>query len=200
MEAVTTTSDTTTATALYVVPPAGAASSDLHERETRAVLGNALAELVGASFAGELAGEIDAAVEPYFLPAETLTEAEARRLGIVSEGDLFGGVVPFRFVGTKAITHGLVSADAAAPEGWQQPLAEEIADIVLDGFTAFSRADAERAAGRLLGCSPIQLKQAAGMGGHGQATVDDAQSLGSALDGVDWDEVAKTGLVLERRL
>src|SRR5437588_12931531 len=52
---------------------------------------------------------------PYYVPDDTLTAAEASRLGICGPEDLFGGVVPAPFVKTKAITHGLVDGRAARP-------------------------------------------------------------------------------------
>ncbi len=66
------------------------------------------------------------------VPADTLTGIDsARQLGIASLHDLLGGVVPYDFVGTKAISHGLVSPDARAPEGWSHAFGPRIAPYVL---------------------------------------------------------------------
>src|SRR5262249_55896059 len=54
----------------------------------------------------------------YFVPDDTLLEDEARGLGIHGPGDLFGGIVRYPFVKTKAITHPLIGAQATRPEGW----------------------------------------------------------------------------------
>ena len=53
------------------------------------------------------------------MPSDTLVGLEAARaLGVNSEHDLFGGVVPHAFVATKVITHPLVRPRAPAPAGW----------------------------------------------------------------------------------
>ena len=59
-----------------------------------------------------------AATSPYFVPSDTLTSERANQLGIRSEVDLFGGVVPYAFAATRLITHPLVEPEACAPAGW----------------------------------------------------------------------------------
>lgn len=46
----------------------------------------------------------------YLIPDDTLTLADARKLGVRSVRDLYGGVVPFPFVATKLIAHDTVTA------------------------------------------------------------------------------------------
>lgn len=185
---------------LYIIPPRGGAFGDEHQRCARRVIANCLADLTGTEFAGELSGDVDSSAEPYFLPADTLRTDEARRFGIESDDDLFGGVVPCELVASKAISHPLVSGSAAAPPEWNRAFAEAIAGVVLPGFTVFSREDAEAAGGKLLANGPIQVKSTGGFAGFGQSNVSNEEELGRVLDEQDWDEIAGSGLVLEQRL
>lgn len=185
---------------LYIIPPRGGVFSDEHQRCARTVIAECLADLMGAEFAGELSGEADSQVEPYFLPADTLTADEARRFGIDSDDDLFGGVVPCELVASKAISHPLVSPSAAAPPDWNRDFGEAIADVTLPGFTAFSREDAETAARELLRNGPVQLKKTGGFAGFGQEKITDESELDAILDDQDWDKISSKGLVLEQRL
>jgi hypothetical protein len=185
---------------VYIVPARDGEFADEHQRRARAVLGRCLAGITGGVFAGEMAGEADSNVEPYFLPADTLTVDEARRLGIESGDDLFGGVVPHPLIASKAIAHPLVSPSSAAPPEWNPDFSEAIADVVLPGFTVFSREDADAAGRQILREGPVQVKATGGFAGFGQSNVSDEGELGRELDRLDWDEIADVGLVLEQRL
>jgi hypothetical protein len=185
---------------VYIVPARGGDFADEHQRCARAVLGKCLAELTGGVFTGEMSGEADSDVEPYFLPADTLTIEEAAQLGINGEGDLFGGVVPHPFVASKAIAHSLVSSTASAPPEWNAGFSEAIAGIVLPGFTVFARDDAEAAGRELLRTGPVQVKATGGFAGFGQSKVASEEELQGELNKLDWDEIGKVGLVLEHRL
>jgi hypothetical protein len=185
---------------VYIVPAPDGEFADEHQRRARAVLGQRLAELIGGVFAGEMSGEADSAVEPYFLPADTLTEEEARRLGIRTDADLFGGVVPDPLIASKAIAHPLASPSSAAPPAWNPAFSEAIADVVLPGFTVFSREDAEVAGRELLFDGPVQVKATGGFAGFGQTNVSDEAELRRELGQLDWNEIATAGLVLEQRL
>jgi hypothetical protein len=136
----------------------------------------------------------------YFVPASTLTSPEAEALGIHGSDDLFGGVVPHAFVGTKVISHPLVSADAAAVAGWNPGFAVLVGDSVLAGYSAFSHADARAAGSRLLARGPVRVKPARASGGRAQAVVRDTAELEAVLDAVDPQEVAAHGLVLEEEM
>ncbi len=185
---------------LYIIPPRGGVFSDEHQRCARTVIGKCLAEITGSEFAGELSGEANSGVEPYFLPADTLTSEEAKRFGIESDDDLFGGVVPRPFIASKAISHPLVSGDATAPPEWNRDFSRAIADVVLPGFTVFSREDAESGGKELLRNGAVQVKSTGGFAGFGQTTVRDEGELRQKMDEQDWDEIARQGLVLEQRL
>src|SRR5207248_187075 len=125
---------------------------------------------------------------------------DAAAVGICSEHDLLGGVVPYRFVATKSITHALIDASACAPCGWSNAFAERTADAVLNGFTAFDCDDAQRAGARLLRCGPIRIKRSLGVGGKGQFEVKRVDDLANALQRIDAEEIARCGVVVEENL
>ncbi|AOZ06021.1 DUF3182 family protein [Cupriavidus malaysiensis] len=174
-----------------------------HREVTLYNLGCLLAEAMGYEFGG-VWSEAARGRDVYLLPLQTVVGMEsASRLGIRSSADLFGGVVPFPFVATKAITHGLVSADAAAPPGWVPALARRLRNVVLPGYTAFSRRDARIAAGRLLRNGSVRVKEAGSDGGRGQGVVRSLAELEALLDAQEADgssRLAAEGLVLERNL
>src|SRR5215212_2693744 len=122
-----------------------------HERGKYAALARLLAELRGATYAGAWQPERRQQQPNYFVPYSTVVGLDAaREAGIRSARDLFGAVVPWEFVATKAITHGLVRPDAARPTGWSARFGDEVAPAVLPGSTAFCRADLRQAGARLL--------------------------------------------------
>lgn len=134
----------------------------------------------------------------YVVPNDTIVGVEvARRWGIESVDDLFGGVVPFPFVATKVITHPLVARDAVRPPGWDGRFAERIADVVLPGHAVFSMRDAHRAARALLPRGAIRLKPACAAGGAGQIVIEDARVLEERLAALDADEIGRCGAVVE---
>src|SRR5437773_2406723 len=66
-----------------------------HEGVTQAAISRTLAALQGYDFAGEYDPSRRYAGRVYFVPSDTLVGvAEARALGVRTEDDLFGGVVP----------------------------------------------------------------------------------------------------------
>jgi len=171
-----------------------------HDVSTKASLAASLARLLGADYAGSVEPAPGCAVGAYVVPCETLTLHEARQLGIGDADDLFGGVVPRPFVATKVITHPLVAADAQAPSGWMPAFAHRVADVVLDGFSVFGVGDARRACARLLQGGSVRVKDAAGVGGSGQAVVADLQQFDALLASKDFAGPWPGGLVLERNL
>jgi Protein of unknown function (DUF3182) len=177
------------------------ADRDSHEGRTRTGIATRLAELKGFAFAGEYdrATRYDDAV--YFVPSDALVGIEAAQaLGIHDEHDLFGGVVPHRFVATKAITHPLFDGNATPPAGWIPEFAEAVSACVLDGFSAFASGDARRAGARLLERGPVRVKRTLGIGGHGQYVVKAAEELADVLGTIAPDELSTCGVVLEENL
>lgn len=137
---------------------------------------------------------------PYLVPQATLDEATALRLGVRTEADLLGGVVPHAFVATKTITHPLVDGASHAPAGWNARFAQQVAGATLAGRAAYSRADALEAARGLLPLGPVRLKPAGEDGGRGQLVVADLAATQAWLDGLDPAQLHTWGLVLEHNL
>jgi len=184
------------------VPDPGAHASE-HERATLLEFTRRLARLKGYDMGGlyEPASREPArhpAGPVYFVPSQTLSRDQAAGLGISDPDDLFGGVVPQRFISTKAISHPLVAADAVAVAGWNPDFARQVSDAVLPGYTVFSLADAGRAGLRLLADGPVRIKPVRATGGHGQSVARNAAQLQQLLGGVDSNELTAHGLVLEQ--
>ena len=177
-----------------------ATGPDGHEASTREEIGRRLAALTGFAYAGEYDPHRRYAVPPYFVPANTLTTEIASRLGIRSEHDLFGAVVPCAFMATKTITHPLLDAASCAPAGWYPEFPRRVAEVVLDGISVFARQDALIAARRLLAFGPVRMKRATGVAGRGQYVVADATELACALDAINAEEWAGSGAVVEQNL
>jgi Protein of unknown function (DUF3182) len=171
-----------------------------HEIAARVAVAKALAGLKGFEFGGGYTASMRRNGALYFVPSTTLLSDEARALGIRGEEDLFGGVVPYPFVATKSIAHPLAGPGAHKPEGWSEAFAERVRDVVLPGFTAFTREDAREAARTLLEDGPVRIKHGRGMGGKGQMVIERAADLAPALDAINADELAENGLVLEPNL
>lgn len=140
----------------------------------------------------------------YYVPAQTLvrtdTMPDAAYRDIRHVEDLFGGIVPFDFVATKAITHPLLHPDASAPVGWCHSFAQYAASATLAGITVFSMKDARLAGMRLLAYGPIRIKPVLASGGRGQILVADHRQLEQALAEQSEQDLAKWGLVLEENL
>ena len=168
-----------------------------HQRATVAAIARMLAQLTGCDFGGEHDPSARYGSHLYFVPSDTLLADEARALGIQTQDDLFGGVVPFPFVATKAIVHPLVASDAYRPPGWSDAFPDRVRDAVLPGFTAFTLQDARRAATQLLALGPVRLKPGRGIGGHGQVMIVAAAELESALERIDAADLERLGLAVE---
>jgi hypothetical protein len=171
-----------------------------HQKVVLEADAKAIAKLKGYDF-GEDHGAASVRSGPvFFVPDDTLLLDEAASLGIRSPDDLYGGVVPYAFVKTKAITHGLVESAAALPRGWSGAFAERVREIVLPGYSVFSAGDARTAAKCMFGRGPIRVKRPLGASGKGQTLVTTANDLELLLEKFDADEMATYGLVLEENL
>ena len=136
-------------------------------------------------------------VDRYYIPSSTLERAQAAALSIASSWQLWGGVVPQRFVSTKVVSHPLWREDAVAPAGWKA--IRGIGSWTLPGYSVFAREDA-RAAGRaLLRDGGIRFKCPCARGGMGQQPIADTSSLDAWIDAAD-DAAFVAGLVIERDL
>ena len=138
--------------------------------------------------------------ELYYLPTTTLIDpAHLTELGIASIGDFFGGMVSHPYMATKAISHPL-PANARFPLGWTDDFARRASDALLKGYTVFSSKDALCAAPLLLQDGPLRVKPVRATAGRGQVVVEDIAALDALLLGMDQDELALWGLVLEENL
>jgi Protein of unknown function (DUF3182) len=172
-----------------------------HEAVSRTAISRKLGALRGCEFHGEYDRSATYPGPLYFIPDETIAGLDlARSLGISGEHDLFGGVVPHAFVATKAISHPLVRPGADAPPGWSAEFGDRVRDAVLSGYTVFSAEDARLACSRLLEHGPVRLKEVRAKGGHGQSVISTLAELEAALGGIEPDELAGHGLVLEENL
>jgi Protein of unknown function (DUF3182) len=181
--------------------PAGGGFVDDHEQITRAGIAKRLAALMGAEYEGEYDRSTRYGGRVYFVPSCTLIGLEqARQLGIEGEDDLFGGVVPYPFVATKAITHPLVEPHAQAPEGWSDAFPQLVREAVLRGYSVFTPGQAQMAGQRLLEHGPIRLKPVHATAGRGQRVVTSMTELVEDLETIDAAELAEAGLVLEENL
>src|SRR5215211_7233415 len=171
-----------------------------HEHGTRIELARRLASFKGFDFAGEYDPSRRYKGPLYFVPSDTLTSERANQLGIRSEGDLLGGVVPYAFAATKVITHPLVEPDACAPAGWSRDFAHHVHDHVLVGFSVFTHEDARRVGARLLGQGPVRVKPVRASGGQGQKVISSAAELEGALRSLHATALLQDGLVLEENL
>ncbi|MFT3720748.1 DUF3182 family protein [Pseudorhodoferax sp.] len=170
-----------------------------HEQMTRMEVVRRLARLKGYGVSEEFAQP--PAGPTYLVPSDTLVGLErARALGIRSRDDFFGGLVPWPFVATKAITHPLVAPGAWAPQGWSADFSRMLGDAVLPGFTAFTRADAATAADRLLAAGAVRIKRVRATGGSGQTVVRDRAACARCLAALSDEELEHDGVVLEQNL
>jgi hypothetical protein len=183
---------------LLYVPDA--ASLRAHELATQTAVARLIADLKGIRFGGTWAAGEPPPARAFFVPQDTLTTDVAAALGIRTADDLFGGVVPYAFVKTKAITHGLVSARAARPPGWSDAFCARVAPVVLPGFTAFSVEDARTAGRRLLDDGPVRVKPTLAAGSRGQTVVQGMEALDRAIAALCEADIAACGVVLEVNL
>src|SRR4051794_3637876 len=125
-----------------------------HEKAALTHVASAIAQIKKYDLAHSYNDALRRSGDVYFVPDEALLRDEAAELGIRSANDIFGAVVPYPFIMTKAITHRLVDHEAERPEGWCTAFPELIGDAVLPGFTAFSPRDVVVAARTLLSMGP----------------------------------------------
>ncbi len=192
--------DHTVHSAVVTYSLAESASVHSHEIASRATVGRARAALKGCSFEGEYDPGRHHPGRVYLVPNNTLVSSVARQLGVHTEDDLFGGVVPYPFVATKTITHPLIDPEAFAPAGWSPNFPKRVGDVVLPGFSAFTLRDAHRAGTLLLTLGPARLKLARGIGGRGQVVVSGPAELEAVLGDLDSVELERHGVVVEQNL
>lgn len=176
-----------------------------HEIASHHALASKLANLLGCACAVDYEPDQQphrrADEKIYYVPNTTLSSSAAARLSIHSEADLYGGVVPYEFVATKAITHPMLNeAHASPPAGWSPQMGARLKDAVLAGYTVFSIEDALHAGALLLRSGAVRIKPVQATAGRGQVKVTDEAGLREALRAQDELETAQFGLVLEEHL
>ncbi|KTC44166.1 biotin carboxylase, partial [Pseudomonas fluorescens ABAC62] len=172
-----------------------------HEIDTNHALARWLAQILGLKFAGSYDPQKHAGRELYVLPTQTLIgPAQAHALNIKGPDDLWGGYVDHDFICTKAISHGLLSPEAKAPEGWSALFCERVRMVVLDGFSVFALEDARAAAVRLLYDGPIRLKPVHACAGRGQEVIHSLDDFEAILARSDAAALFEAGVVLEQDL
>ncbi|MNM22489.1 hypothetical protein D3C81_328670 [compost metagenome] len=170
-----------------------------HEHAVHLKLAAGLAQLLGCP-QGQPDRPPSASDHYYYLPTETLIDpSRYATLGIRSEQDLFGGLVSHPYMATKAISHPL-PANASFPPGWTDQFARQACDALLRGYTVFSKADASRAAQLLLREGPLRVKPVLACAGRGQTVISHEHELQPLLEGMDDQDLALWGLVLEEDL
>jgi hypothetical protein len=151
---------------VVVYSPTAARFDSRHERITRIEIAKRLAVIKGFSFAGKYDASNRYPGRLYFVPGDTIGKEMAIMLGVRSEHDLYGGVVPHPFVATKAITHPLVGTGAVAPAGWSNEFAHLVRNNVAHGFTVFAISDGLQAGACLLENGPVRIKPVNANGGR----------------------------------
>jgi len=171
-----------------------------HENITLSEVAKEIARINDDEFAGCYDKARHGYKDIFFVPSDALILNEASELGIHGSAGLFGAVVPYPFVKTKAITHRLVDGCADRPEGWSSGFAQRVRRAVLPGFTAFNAHDARLAAAGLLAHGAIRVKDPLGDGGHGQTVITSPDALNEMLEKYPEEKLATHGLVLEMNL
>ncbi|AEH90897.1 DUF3182 family protein [Mesorhizobium opportunistum] len=171
-----------------------------HELSVIGTVARAIARLKGFSFREDVAGVTNKAGNHYFVPDDSLLAADAARLGIRGPEHLYGGVVPWHFVKTKAITHPLLDGSADRPNGWRSQFGEATCMAVLPGYTVFSRSDALRAAERLLRRGPVRLKPPLLSRGSGQVVATTFRDFERLMERFSSSDLEACGLVLETNI
>lgn len=172
-----------------------------HETVVHQVLAEKIAHLLGARFTGVYDSAVHKGSGLYYIPSDTLIgRAQNSALGIRSVNDFFGGMIDQPFMATKAISHPLLDNATAQPVGWSDQFCQRAEDAVLEGFTVFNPADAQRAGRLLLGLGPVRIKPVLATAGRGQKVVTHEAQLAEVIAEQDLQEMATWGLVLEENL
>ena len=171
-----------------------------HEVQTNKSLARWLAQILGLKFGGSYDAGKHRGRDIYLLPTQTLVGAIARELGVSGPDDLWGGFVEHDFICTKAISHGLRSHQAHAPQGWSPLFSERVRTVVLDGLSVFALEDARPAAEHLLYSGPIRIKPIHACAGRGQEVIKSLDAFDEILARSEAEELFSDGVVLEQDL
>ncbi|MBX9823878.1 MAG: DUF3182 family protein [Xanthobacteraceae bacterium] len=171
-----------------------------HEKAALVHVASAIARLKQYDLAYSYSDALRQSGKVFFVPDDSLTSDEASGLGASCVNEIFGAIVPYPFVKTKAITHQLVHRNAERPEGWSSVFSDRVREAVLPGYTAFSARDAVAAARMLLCLGPVRLKPPLSCRSMGQIVANEERAVKAFLDQYPNEELAAYGLVLETNL
>lgn len=180
--------------------PADHDRGNLHDQMSRETLVARLAALLRIPLLGSVADADDVGPDVLLVPRDTLIDETMASKTRLSTGTLLGGLVPFRFAATKAITHGLMDAGSPCPQGWSPAMAERLGDAALQGYTAFTTADAIEAGRRLLRGGPARVKEVCARASLGQTVVKTDEQLRSVIEQQDPRVLSDFGIVIEENL
>jgi hypothetical protein len=174
------------------LPPNGSSSAP--------VVAQAIADLKGFGFGGVYQRDRIYSNQLYFVPDDVLSPSDAALLGIIRDDQFFGGLSPYPFISTKAITHGLIGASAVRPAGWLEIFSERIKHVVLYGYTVFHHVDARIAGQKLLSQGSLRIKNPIHAAGVGQLVVASIKELDTQLTGMHPESLDRYGMVFETNL
>ena len=180
--------------------PVDHSPGNLHDQQSREVLVSRMATLLRIPLLGSVADADDVGPDVLLVPRDTLVEETLSSKTRLSVGTLLGGLVPYRFAATKAITHGLVGREASRPTGWSPTMARRLKDAALNGYTAFTAAEAIEAGRRLLRHGPARVKEVCARASLGQTVVETEAQLTAVIEQQDPRQLADFGIVVEENL
>ena len=185
---------------IAMLDPVGHSPGNLHDKQSRETLVTRLAALLRIPRLGSVTDPDDVGPDVLLVPRDTLIAETMTSKTRLSIGTLLGGLTPYRFAATKAITHGLIGKDAAHPEGWCASMAERLGDAALKGYTAFTPQDAVEGGRRLLRSGPARVKEVCARASLGQTVVETERQLISVIEAQDPGQLAAFGIVIEENL
>ena len=185
-------------------PSQSSSLNNEHDKASRSELARRIASLGKGRFVDhDILGDQQTSGGPtdtLFIPTGTIDLSTAKELGIWTESQIYGGVVPFPFVGSKVITHPAFRDDPAIPAGWCPELGSALAPHVLSGWSAFTLDTVRAAALDMLGRTAIRLKEVEATAGLGQFVVTSVKELNEAMAQLDEAAIARHGVVIEENL
>ncbi len=152
-----------------------------------------LAEYLGLPYRDKSGG----GENEYIVPPVPISKSTAKKLGIKTEADFYGGAVEHMGHVTKAILHPSVSA--IKPSYYSDAFAKSVESLVLPGATVFSKQDLldnyRSFANQFPGVMRLKLTNKSD--GHGQYRFSSKEELVAILEKISDEEIVRDGLVVE---
>ena len=108
-------------------------------KSRNAVIARDIADYMGIPYYEHTEQKKAPAKASYLVPAITVDRKMAEQLGIESEADFYGGRVDCRSMVGKSILHESVSSQT--PQFYSEEFAHNVRNLVLPGFTGFTKKD-----------------------------------------------------------